>query len=150
MELTDALDLRVIRIGVEACDKDDILHQLAGLLLDAAYIDDVEAFIRDVYLREAEGVTGIGGGIAIPHGKSSTVDIPGIAIATLKHPIEWETLDGENVDTVFLFCVGDDLEAAHTHLVLLSKVAAKLADDELVQRVRKAGTPEEVVRLLSA
>lgn len=148
MELTDALDLRVIRIGLEARDKDDILHQLSVLLKKADYIDDIEAFVHDVYLRESEGVTGIGGGIAIPHGKSASVETPGIAIATLKHPIAWETLDGGDVDTVFLFCVGNDLEAAHTHLVLLSKVAAKLADDELVQRIRKADAPEEVVRLL--
>lgn len=148
MELKDVLTPALIRIGIDVADKDGAIRYLAGLLVDAGYVDDLEAFVADVYIRETEGITGIGGGIAIPHGKSASVTVPAVAIATLAHPIAWETLDGGDVDTVFLFCAGDSNEGAREHLVLLSKVATKLADDELVVEVRHAQTADDIVRLM--
>lgn len=148
MELKDVLTPSLVHTGVDVPDKDGAIRYLAKLLVDAGYVDDLEAFVADVYIRETEGITGIGGGVAIPHGKSASVTVPAVAIATLAHPIAWETLDDGDVDTVFLFCAGDSNEGAREHLVLLSKVATKLADDELVLAVRHAQSPEEIVRLM--
>lgn len=148
MELKEILNKKIIRIGLDVKDKDDALHQMAQLLLDDHYISDVESFVKDVYLREAEGCTGIGNGIAIPHGKSSSATQVGIAIATLKNPIKWETLDGNDVDTIFLFCVSDDANFARNHMILLSRVAAKLADDDLLLKIRKATSDSEIVDYL--
>lgn len=148
MELKDVLTPALVRTGVEVPDKDGAIRFLAQLLVDAGHVDDLESFVADVYLRETEGITGIGGGVAIPHGKSASVTVPTVAIATLAHPIAWETLDGGDVDTVFLFCAGDSNEGAREHLVLLSKVATKLADDELVVEVRHAQTADDIVRLM--
>lgn len=148
MELKDVLDKRIIRIGLVGRDKDDVLNKMSKLLFDSGYIDDVEAFVKDIYLREAQGVTGIGNGIAIPHGKSASAKQPGIAIATLSHPIEWETLDEKDVDTVFLFCVSSDKNFERNHMLLLSKVAAKLADDELLAKIRRVDRSEEMVAYL--
>lgn len=121
---------------------------MAELLRQENYIKDVDLFVKDVYLREAEGCTGIGNGIAIPHGKSASVKQVGIAIATLASPIEWETLDGNPVDTVFLFCVSDDSNFARNHMILLSRVAAKLADDDLLLEIRRAKSNLEIINLL--
>ncbi|WP_102372271.1 PTS sugar transporter subunit IIA [Enorma phocaeensis] len=148
MELRDVLTPQMVHTGVDVADKDGAIRYLARVLVDAGYVDDLEAFVADVYLRETEGITGIGGGIAIPHGKSASVTVPAVAVATLAHPIAWETLDGGDVDAVFLFCAGDSNEGAREHLVLLSKVATKLADDDLVVQVRHAQSPEEIVRLM--
>ncbi|MCI8400510.1 MAG: PTS sugar transporter subunit IIA [Lachnospiraceae bacterium] len=149
MKLRDVLDEKIIHIGMEASDKDEALRKMAGLLADNGYIDDVEEFVGDVYLREKEGVTGIGQGIAIPHGKSKSAKKLGIAIVSLKAPIAWETLDGEPVDTVFLFCVSCDSNFERNHMLLLSKVAARLADEELLARIKGVTSAREMIGLLA-
>ena len=149
MTLSDVLDGNIISIGMSVDNKEDALRKMAGMLFQHQYINDVEEFVKDVYVREAEGITGIGQGIAIPHGKSKSAKNLGIAIATLAKPIEWETLDGEAVDTIFLFCVSSDSNFERNHMLLLSKVAARLADEELLEVIRKASSSEEMIRLLS-
>lgn len=148
MELKDVLDKNIIRIGLNVKDKDDALNQMAKLLYDAHYIDNVNEFVKDIYVRESEGITGIGNGIAIPHGKSDSATQPGIAIATLTHPIEWETLDEGDVDTIFLFCVSSDNNFARNHMLLLSKVAGKLADDDLLIKIRKVTSSDDLIAYL--
>ncbi len=149
MELKDVLDKRIIRIGLDGENKEDVLHKMSKLLLDSGYIDDVEEFVKDIYLREAEGVTGIGNGIAIPHGKSASAKQPGIAMATLKHSSVWETLDGIDVDTIFMFCVSSNQNFERNHMLLLSKVAAKLADDELLAKIRRVESSEDLIAYMS-
>ncbi len=148
MELEEILDERIIKIGLDAGSKDDAIRKMSAILYENGYINDIEDFVKDIYLREQEGVTGIGNGVAIPHGKSGSVTRIGIAIATLKDEIEWETLDGEKVNTIFLFCVSNDTNSARDHLVLLSKVAAKIADDEMLQKISMAKSAQEVVSYL--
>ena len=141
MQLIDVLDERIIDLNAEATNKDEVLTLLAGKLKDAGYIADVEAFKKDIYLRESEGTTGIGNYIAIPHGKSDSV---GIAIAKLKNEIEWETLDDKGVRLVFLFAVSNDHEYARNHMLLLADIARKLGNDEAVERLLKVETVEEL------
>ncbi|MFI3283884.1 MAG: PTS sugar transporter subunit IIA [Erysipelotrichaceae bacterium] len=149
MELKDVLDKNLVKIGLDVKNKDDALHQLANVLCENGYIDDVSIFVKDIYLREEEGVTGIGNGIAIPHGKSDSAQRPGIAIARLKNPIKWETLDGNDVDTIFLFCVSTDANFARNHMLMLSKVAAKIADDDLLERVKTSTTSEQLISYMT-
>ena len=149
MQLKDVLDARIIRIGLDIKDKDDALNRMSQLLYENDYINDVGGFVKDIYLREAQGATGIGNGIAIPHGKSLNAKHPGIAIATLRNPIEWETLDEEDIDTIFLFCVNADQNCIRNHMLLLSKVAAKLADDELVKKIRGVTSSDEMISYLT-
>lgn len=149
MQLKDVLDEKIIRIGLEAADKNEAIGRMSQLLYENHYIDDVEEFVRDIYLRESEGITGIGNGIAIPHGKSLSAKYPGIAIATLKEPIRWETLDGGTVDTIFLFCVNAGREFGRNHMLLLSKIAAKLADDDLIHKIRKADSGSDMISYLT-
>lgn len=145
MELREIVDENIIRIDLDVASKDDALKKMASILYKNKYISDIDQFLKDIYIREQEGATGIGNGIAIPHGKSKSVMKIGIAIATLKEHIEWETLDGKKVQTIFLFCVSNDIDSARDHLVLLSKVATKLADDELLIKINKAKKAEEIV-----
>lgn len=149
MKLKDVLDEKIIRIGMQAADKDDALRKMAGLLLENGYIDDVEGFVKDVYLREKEGVTGIGQGIAIPHGKSPNAKRLGIAIAGLASPIAWETLDEKPVEMIFLFCVSCDANFERNHMLLLSKVAARLADEELLEQIKGVASAQELIGLLA-
>jgi PTS system fructose-specific IIA component len=149
MQLKDVLDKNIICIDLDVNNKDEALHSLSQLLFDRHYIEDVAVFVKDIYERESEGITGIGHGIAIPHGKSSSAVKPGIAIATLKEPIKWETLDEGDVDTIFLFCVTNDKDFGRNHMLLLSKIAAKLADDELIEKIRKVTSEDEMISYLT-
>ena len=149
MKLRDVLDENIICLGLQATDKDDALHKMSHILLENGYIDNVEEFVKDIYLREKEGETGMGQGIAIPHGQSKSAKKLGVAIARLTDPIEWESFDEQPVDTIFLFCVSSDSNFARNHMLLLSKIAARLADDDLIVELKGTGSAEEFITVLT-
>ena len=71
-----------------------------------------------------------------------------MAVANLEQPIEWETLDDKPIETIFLFCVSNDQDFARNHMILLSKLAAKLADDELLDKIKQAQCPHQIKEYL--
>lgn len=145
MEVTDIVDLKTVKTNMNASTKDEALKDLAQELLANGYISDVDGFIKDIYAREAEGQTGIGNYIAIPHGKSAFVNKIGVAIGINQQEIPWESLDGNGVKGIILFAVGNDNEGATSHLKLLSLFARKLGNDEVVDNLLKSAKPEDVV-----
>lgn len=144
-QLEEVLDPRLIKLDLQANSKRDAIIQLSELLKATDYINDVPAFVKDIYLREKEGITGIGDGIAIPHGKSNYVTKVGVAIGILNTPVTWETLDGKDVNIVILFAVSNNTESARNQLKLLSLFAAQLGHDAVVQHLKHATTPEDVI-----
>ena len=144
MDIKNVLDERIICNSLEAKDKEDALRQLSKLLEKTGYIDNKDAFLKDIFYRESLGCTGIGNGVAIPHGKSPSVTKVGIAIAKLTNEIKWETLDGKGVKVILLFAVGDKTEDAQDHLRLLAQVAGKLGKDKVVESLLKAESIEEI------
>lgn len=145
MEIKKIIDPTIIKTNLNGKTKDAVLYELANRLYEQEYITDVEAFVKDIYLREAQGQTGIGNYIAIPHGKSAYVKKVGVAIGVTENEIPWETLDGKGVKGIILFAVGDDTEGAQKHLKLLSLFARKLGNDEVVERLIAAREIDEVV-----
>lgn len=148
MEVKTILDKNTIQTRLSARTKADALQELANILLANNYISDVEGFLKDVYEREAQGQTGIGNFVAIPHGKSKYVDKIGVAIGITDEEISWESLDGKGVKVIILFAVGDDVQAAKEHLKLLSIFARKLGNDEIINRLLKAVETDDVINAL--
>lgn len=146
VDITTVLDPQVITIGLDAKNKHDVIVKLARILKKANYIGDVNLFVKDIYLRENEGITGIGQGIAIPHGKSNDVKRIGVAIGILKHGIKWESLDDKKVKIVILFAVNKNADAARNQLKLLSVFAGKLGNEEVVAKLKKAKSVDDVIR----
>lgn len=144
MEIKDVLDQRTIITHFHAKDKQEVIEVLAGSFYKAGIVADKEQFVRDVYERERIGVTGIGNGIAIPHGRSESVTKPGIAIAVLEHEIAWESLDNTGAKIVILFAVGADNEGAMEHLKLLAMFSKRLGDNAVIQRLYKADDVQDV------
>ncbi|CQR23725.1 PTS system fructose-specific transporter subunit IIA [Streptococcus varani] len=138
----------LINLELEATTKEEVIESLSELLFENGAISDKHSFIEDVYLRETEGVTGIGQGIAIPHGKSESVCHTSIAIGRTKKSIEWETLDENPVNFIILFAV-KNTEANTKHIKLLQQVAIKLADDEFIETIQKVSSSEELLDLFS-
>lgn len=154
MDLKEILNPAIIDLAVEGTTKREVLDNLADLLLKNGYIGDPKEFVNDIYLREAEGPTGMGSGISIPHGKSKTVKKIGIAIGKTVHPIKWESSmeDSGYQDThlIFLFCVSADASFAENHMKLLSQLAGKLGNDARVKALSNARTADEIVSLILA
>lgn len=149
MAVTEILDKRVIDLSMEARNKDEVLRHLSGLLKKAGYIEDEEAYLKDVYLRESEGVTGIGSHVAIPHGKSDSVSQVGIAVGRTKQMVEWESYDGEPSDLFFLFAVPSDSQGASEHLRLISELAGKLGNSKTMEKLQTARSYEELLEAFS-
>lgn len=145
MEVKDIIDVKTIRSSMNVKTKDEALRELTDQLLEQGYINDIDGFMKDIYARESEGKTGIGNYIAIPHGKSAYVDKIGIAIGINESEIPWESLDGNGVKGIILFAVGNDNEDANNHLKLLSLFARKLGNDEVIEDLLQAKSPEDVV-----
>lgn len=152
MDLNSILNPAIVDLKVEGTTKDEVLRNLAAKLLENDYIDDVDQFISDIYLREAEGPTGMGDGISIPHGKSKAAKKIGIAIGRTVNPIRWEssvTDDGwQDSHLIFLFCVFVDSGFAATHLLLLSQLAGKLGNEARVARLNSCETVDEIIEAI--
>lgn len=154
MDLSSILNPAIIDLSVEGTTKDEVLRNLAAVLLKNGYIDDVEQFVSDIYEREAEGPTGMGEGISIPHGKSTAAKKIGIAIGRTVNPIRWESSvedDGwQESHLIFLFCVFVDTEFASNHLMLLSQLAGKLGNEARLVRLNQCQTADEIIAAILA
>ncbi|WP_085831092.1 PTS sugar transporter subunit IIA [Collinsella vaginalis] len=150
MDLSEILSEDIIDLDLKGTTKDEILRELSGHLFEAGYISDIEQFVRDIYVREAAGITGAGNHIAIPHGKSAVVKKITIAIGRSEHLVAWESYDDEPVNLFFLFCVSDDEGFAQNHMRLLAELAGKIGKDSLVAALQGARTPSEVISILTA
>lgn len=145
MAVKEILDDRVIDLDMDAKNKDEVIRHLAGLLKDAGYIEDLEGYVSDVYAREQEGITGIGGHVAIPHGKSDHVEHVGIAVGRTRSMIDWESYDGEPSQLFFLFAVPSDSQGAKEHLRLIAELAGKLGNGTTMERLQTASSYQDLV-----
>lgn len=149
MTLVDILDERIIDLEVEGTTKDEVLHNLSQKLLEAGYINDVEQFVSDIYIREKEGPTGMGNYISIPHGKSKAVTKIGIAIGRCKQFVKWESSmseDGfQDTNMIFLFCVSDDADFAANHMMLLAELAGKLGNAYRLEKLQDVKSKKELI-----
>ena len=145
MEIQDIIDRHLIITNLKCQTKNEAFQKMSHILLKEDYISDIENFIRDLYVREAEGQTGIGNFIAIPHSKSPFVKKIGVAIAINQTEIPWETLDGKGVKVIVMFAVGDDNEDFKEHLKLLSLFARKLGNDSVVENLINSKTVDDVI-----
>lgn len=147
MNVAEVLDIEQIVMDLEALTKEEVINSLATKLEEKGVLTNKEYFMASVMEREEHSTTGIGNGIAIPHGKSEVVLEAAIAFAKLRNPVEWQSLDDQPVSIVIMLAIPDS-EKGDTHLRLLSEIAVKLMDDEFVEALKKKTEPLEVVRLL--
>lgn len=147
-ELTSLLDPRLIRLDLAATTREGAIRELTESLVATGHVEDPEGFVRDVLAREELGPTGLGQGIAIPHGKSAGVRETTVAIGRTASPLTWPSLDGEPVTALILFAVREE-DADTTHLRLLQKVAILLASDDFIRELHEARTADEVVSLIT-
>ena len=146
MRITDLLDKRSINLNAAPKTKSEALDMAVELMAKSGKIDDIESYRAKVYAREEESTTGVGEGIAIPHGKCSAVNAPGLAAMIIKDGVDFESLDDEPVKVLFLIAAPDTKD--NVHLDVLSKLSVLLMDENFVAKLMKAGSPEEFIEII--
>lgn len=146
MRITDLLDVQSIALDGAPKSKSEALDQIVALMVRGGKINDEEGYRRQVYAREEESTTGIGEGIAIPHGKCDAVKRPGLAAMVIKDGVEFDSLDGEPVTLMFLIAAPDTKD--NVHLDVLSKLSMMLMDEEFTSSLRNAKTAEEFLSVI--
>ena len=148
IDLKKVVHKNLLVVPSKSKSKSEVIQELGNLLVSKGYVNDAQEFIKDVYLRETEGVTGIGQGVAIPHGKSLSVKNTTITVAVLEDEIEWETLDEQPVKVVIMFSV-KNIDATTTHVLLLQQVAQLLAHDDFLNKLGEVETVDNLYQLLT-
>lgn len=146
MKITDLLSKESIELNGKASSKEDVLNKMVALMEKRGNIKDAAGYKKAVFLREEEGTTGVGMGIAIPHGKCDAVSAPGLAAMVVKDGVEYEALDGEPVDILFLIAAPDTKD--NVHLEVLSKLSVLLMDEQFLADLKKASSKEEFLQII--
>ena len=148
MRITDLLDKRSISLNAAPADKKETLDLAVELMAKSGKLSDVEKYREQVYAREEESTTGIGEGIAIPHGKCDAVKAPGLAAMVIKNGVEYESLDGEPVTLLFLIAAPNTKD--NVHLDVLSKLSVMLMDENFTTSLRNAKSVDEFLQIIDA
>jgi len=144
--LTELLSIDRIRIPLESRDKDDLLRELVSVAAAPAGQQAQDDVLRAVREREAVLSTGIGHGVAIPHGKSSAVGDLRMAAGRAAAPVDFDALDGQPVSLFFLL-VGPE-SAAGPHIKALSRISRLVRKDEVRDKLVAARTAQEFMDAL--
>ena len=146
MRITDLLDKRSISLDAAPKTKSEALDMAVDLMVKSEKISDREAYRKQVYLREEESTTGIGEGIAIPHGKCDAVKKPGLAAMVVKNGVDFEALDDEPVTLLFLIAAPNTED--NIHLDVLSKLSVMLMDDNFTESLRNAKSVVDFMEII--
>jgi fructose-specific phosphotransferase system IIA component len=146
MKVTEFLDPKGIKLDLQASEKQDILKELVDVLADVKDIGDKKLILKALLERESLGSTGIGQGIAIPHGKTDKVKELISVLAISKKGVNFEALDGEPVYIFFLLVAPKD--AAGPHLKALAQISRMLRDTYFCDLLRRCESTEQVYDLI--
>lgn len=147
MRLTDILKPQNIVIPLQAKDKTDAINQLVNVLAANGEITSAKTVLDSVLERETTRTTGIGNGLAIPHGKCSGVDHLVLAVGKLATPIDFQAIDGRPVSLIWLLVSPPDKTGPHIHA--LARISRLMTIDKLRQALVTAKTPEGAFAAIS-
>jgi PTS system nitrogen regulatory IIA component len=146
MQILDFLAADAIKMSLESKNKKDAIKEMVELLVKTGKVKDKKKMLQTLMEREELGSTGIGQGIAIPHGKSDTVSDLAAAFGLSADGITFDSLDGEPVNIFFLLVAPEG--AAGAHLKALARISSLLKDKYFRKSLLSAKTPEDVVKII--
>ena len=147
MRITDLLSKDGVELNVTAKDKNDIIDKMTNLMLKTGRITDLNAYKELVLKREEEGSTGVGEGIAIPHGKGDCVTEPGLVAMVVPDGVEYDALDGKPVNLLFMIAAPNTSD--NVHLDVLSRLSTMLMDTEFKNKLISAKSKEEFLNIIN-
>ena len=146
MKITDLLSEKAINLQGKANSKEEAIIQLVDLMVENENINNKEAYKQAVLKREEEGTTGIGEGIAIPHGKTDAVEKPGLAAMIIPDGVDFKSLDGSPAKLLFLIAAPNTKD--NVHLDVLSRLSTLLMDTEFREALYNAKSPREFLECI--
>ena len=146
MKIIELLDKKSISLDAAPKSKSEALDLAVDLMAESGKIKDNEAYKKLVYAREEESTTGVGEGIAIPHGKGDCVDKPGLAAMVIKDGVDFEALDEEPVNIILLIAAPDTED--NVHLDVLSKLSMMLMDEDFRNSLINAKDVDEFIDIV--
>ena len=147
MRISELLQKESIALGRKPQDKADAIGQTVELLAKSGSLEDKKKFKQAILERERLSTTGIGEGIAIPHGKSSAVKRAALAAMVVPQGVDFASADGAPVHLLFMIAVPE--EGAELHLEVLERLAAMLMDEDFRKRLTAAKDAAEFLHILS-
>lgn len=147
MLLTDLVTPERIKIPLASTTKEELLEELVDLLVRSNAVEDPEDVLRAVQEREAVLSTGIGNGVAIPHGKSTALPNLRLAAGVTRQAVDFDALDGQPVRLFFLL-VGPET-AAGPHIKALSRISRLVRKDSVRERLLSSSSSQEFFQALT-
>jgi len=135
-----------IIIDSDIATKEELFKYIAKVFAEEKVVQSADDFVTALNERESQVSTGLMDGIAIPHGKCSSVLSSGALVIKLKTPIDYTTLDDSLVNYVFALAIPENSD---THLDTLSNLSMKLMEDECRENLEKAKTVEDIARIFA-
>ncbi len=145
IDMSKALDESRIEFHLKGTTKDEILREMVDIFDKSGVLNDKEQYLKDVYVRESEGPTGMVNNLCIPHGKSDGVNTSCIAVCRSDKLIDWESIDNKPVNVFVMMAIKN---ADKQDLVkVLSRVAMKLADESVVETLKTTEDKKAVLKI---
>ena len=148
MRITDLLHRESFALAGAPADKYAAIDQMVALMANSGNLNDVERYKETVLAREAQGTTGIGDGIAIPHGKTDAVTTAGLSAMVVPDGMDFDSLDGAPTYLIFLIAAPDT--ADNVHLEVLSRLSTILMDEAFRQALIAAPDVDAFLALIDA
>ena len=148
MRLRDMLDESTVKVGLESLDKEECIEEMTDVLVRAGRVANSAQVLSAVRTREAEGSTGIGKGVAVPHGNCTGLASTVLAVGISKSGIDFDSADGKPVKIVFL--IAASASEPGKHLQMLAEVVRLIRVPGLCDKLTAATTPKMVLDLLDA
>ena len=147
MKLLEYLDPGLIELHLPGTSKEQVLSNLVGLLADRGKIQRRDALLESLMEREGLGSTGIGHGVAIPHGRCRDLARPAIAFARSEREVDFDSIDGQPTRIFFLLVAPEN--GSNEHLHLLAKIARLMRDSATREQLLAMDSSQQVLDLFS-
>ncbi|AQQ69917.1 EIIABC-Fru [Limihaloglobus sulfuriphilus] len=148
MQLSQILKPESVITPLKGSDKDSIIEELVDVLAGSGQISDREKVLDSVMTREETRSTGIGSGIAIPHGKSSGTSELVMSVGICPAGIDFDSIDNKPVNIVLL--LASPVDKTGPHIQALARISRVMLDDELRKAIIAAKDPKEVYELITS
>lgn len=147
MQLKDIMRPECVIVPLRAEEKYQAITELIDRVNDAGLLEDYDKTLKAIMQREAIRSTGVGQGFAIPHGKTDGVDQLIMAVGKTARPIDFESIDKQPVDLIYLLVSPQEMTGPH--IQALAKISRLMTDQTSRPIINKCQTPEELYRYIA-
>ncbi len=147
MMLTEILQPTCVKVPLEGKDKNSIITELVELLEKSNLVNDKESVLNTILTHEQMLSSGIGSGIAIPHGKCKDLKEFVMAMGLTREPVEFDSIDGKPVQIIIMLV--SPLDKTGLHIQALSRIGSMLHDEKFKAKIETAGTAEQLYEFVS-